>query len=66
MKLEKPSMNYINDLDECLTYSIYLFIFLILEYIFFGLPNLFPQYNEVLGRKVPKLLESYGNMHGLA
>jgi hypothetical protein len=62
MKFGKPFMNYKNDLDECLTYFKLLFltypIFLIL---FSRLPNLLSHFNQLLSKKVPKLLESYDN-----
>ena len=59
MKLEKPSINYVTDLDECLICFKILF-----EYAqfwnFFELPKLLSHFNYLLGKKVPKLLESYG------
>ena len=54
MKLEKPSKNYGNDLDECLTYIYIYVIKLFLDY-----NNLLSHFNQLLVRKVPKLLENY-------
>ena len=52
-------MNYRNDLDECMTYSNY-FLNLSNFRIFLNeLPNLLSHFDSLLGRKVPKLLESH-------
>ena len=48
-------MNYRNDFDECLTYCP------ILEYYFLGCLTYFLTLINLLGRKVPKLLESFSS-----
>ena len=52
-------MNYRNDLDECLTY--FKIFSGYAHYYLFGMPKLLSHFNKLLGRKVPRLLESYDN-----
>ena len=60
MKTKKSFMNYKNDLDECLTFLNYFLNVLNFRILFSRLPNLLLHFNLLLGKKVPKLPESYG------
>ena len=52
-------MNYRNDLDECLIFFLKKFESTQLQNFFGGMFNLLSCFNKLLGKKVPKLLESY-------
>jgi hypothetical protein len=62
MTLGKPFMNFRNDLDKCLTYLELLFKLPNFRILFFRLRNLLLHFNKLFGKKVPKLLETYGNL----
>ena len=52
-------MNYTNDLDGCLNILNYISNLSNFMILFYGLPNILSHLNQLLSKKVPKLLESY-------
>ena len=59
MKLGKPSMNHKNDLDECWYILNFFLNFPNFRILYSKLPNLLSYFDYLLGKKVPKLLESW-------
>ena len=59
-EIRKPSINYRNDLDECLVFYGSLLNLPNFRILFYGLPSLLSNFNQLLSVKVPKLLDSYG------